>query len=481
MSEDSNNENNNGTKSTFLRSFLETHGKPVTRREMLASGAIPFAATAVMPTWLTAFANAGLAQAQDLVCSQVGQGEMPAFVQIKLNGGWSSSYNHLPTDQGGQLINMTRIGGGLAGNIPTSVAFANNALFYQQSGFLAGVTTQALPTTLARSVFVSILASSQDDSSNNAQGITGIIDRLGLKGNYLPKLGSNATITGIAAVPAVIPPSEGPLRVTRYEDILGALGVTGVLAALSNEQKASLFNTVQNLTAQQTLELAGFSGGQTLSRLLQCANISNSNLVGNTNGLNTSPLTNATFATEWGINANTATNNQNFVFASMVWNACNGNAGAISLDMGGYDYHGNPKTTTDARDNAAGVLVGRILDSFAITNKAGIIVLNTDGSVSSAESQTPGAPFVSDRGASSSIYVIAYHPTKLVTASASQIGYLNSGQAADGPLGSNIEKASAVAALQVASFAGKVAEWEMATNRMFTTTEIDSYKKITAA
>ena len=48
MSEE--NYNGNGSKK-IIKSYLEHHGRPLTRREMLTSGVIPFAATAAMPNW----------------------------------------------------------------------------------------------------------------------------------------------------------------------------------------------------------------------------------------------------------------------------------------------------------------------------------------------------------------------------------------------------------------------------------------------
>lgn len=472
------------------QSYLQNHGRPFGRREMLASGVIPFAASVAMPNWLKMFANAGVAQAQDLVCTSAAGGDMPAFVQIKLNGGAAMSYNFIPTGRGGQLLSSyARIGGGTGANIPLVTAFSNNAMFYAQSGFYTGLSSVALPTTLAKSAFVGLMVSSQDDSSMNAFGMTGMVQKLGVAGSILPSLGRAETITGIAAAPAVVAPAA-PLRVNRYEDVLGALGVEGALKDMSSDQKLKLFETVKSLTSQQVASLNGFSGGATLSRLMQCANITNTSLIGSSGNLNISPLSNNAFSTLWGINANTATSNQDFVFATMVYNAINGNAGPVSFDMGGYDYHNNARAVTDARDNAAGVVVGKTLQSFALMQKPGYIVVCSDGSVSSADSDQPGAMFTSDRGLSGCMYIIAYHPTRGIsvaldqnsTNTSQQIGYLTAGQESDTssvPTGNNPEKAAAAAFLNYVSFAGKpVSAFEAITQRVFDSAQIDLLKKI---
>lgn len=473
-----------------IESYLHSHGRPLSRREMLASGVIPFAASLAMPNWMKMFANAGVAQAQDLVCAAGGATDLPAFIQIKLNGGAAMSYNFLPTGRAGQLLSSySRIGGGTGANIPVIRAFSNQAMFYAQSGLYAGMASVVTPATFTRSAFVGMLVSSQDDSSMNAFGMTGMVEKLGLKGSILPNLGRNETISGIAAAPAIIRPSA-PLRVSSLADVEGALGVEGALAGLTAAQKTNLFNTIQGLTSHQVAGLAGLSGGQTLSRLMQCANITNTNLVGNSSSLNISPLSNAAFATLWGINNQTATNNQDFVFATMVYNSINGNAGPVSFDMGGYDYHNNPRATTDARDNLAGVVIGKTLQSLALLGKPGFIVVCSDGSVSSADSATPGAAYTSDRGLNGCLYMIAYHPSRNISVAldmnssntAQQIGFLTSGQESDSttvPTGNNPEKAAAAAFLNYMSFAGKpMSTFESITSRVFNNSEIDLLKKI---
>lgn len=472
------------------KSYLESHGRPLNRREMLASGVIPFAASVAMPNWLKMFANVGVAQAQDLVCSSAAGGDMPAFVQIKLNGGAAMSYNFIPTGKGGQLLSSYgRVGGGTGANIPLVNAFSNNAMFYAQSGFYTGLSSVVTPQTMAKSAFVGLLVSSQDDSSMNAFGMTGMVQKLGVQGSILPSLGRSETITGIAAAPAIVAPTA-PLRVTDYTDVVGALGVEGALKGLSASQKIKLFNTIQGLTAQQAASLSGLSGGATLSRLMQCANITNTSLIGSSGSLNISPLSNPALATLWGINANTATSNQDFVFATMVYNAINGNAGPVSFDMGGFDYHNNARAVTDARDNSAGVVVGKTLQSFALMQKPGYIVVCSDGSVSSADSDQPGAMFTSDRGLSGCMYIIAYHPTRGIsvaldqnsTNTSQQIGYLTAGQESDSssvPTGNNPEKAAAAAFLNYVNFAGKpTSSFEAITNRVFDSSQIDLLKKI---
>src|SRR5688500_14599146 len=125
------------TSENILTGYLKEHGKPVTRREMLASGLIPFAASFAMPTWLQIFANAGVAQAQDALCAKAGS-VLPAFIQFKANGGFAAGMNFVANAAGGQMVkDFSKYGGGTDANLPLVTEFANKAQFYAQSGFLA--------------------------------------------------------------------------------------------------------------------------------------------------------------------------------------------------------------------------------------------------------------------------------------------------------------------------------------------------------
>ena len=465
--------------------YKKAHGIPLSRREMLASGMIPFAATIAMPSWLKVFANAGVAQAEDLVCSTSAGGNLPAFVQIKLNGGAAMGYNFIANAAGGVLpTSLAKYGGGTASNLPLINGFANGAQFYAGSGFYAGLVATAQPATLMKTAFAGVPCVIGDDSSTQKLGLLGAVNDSGLRGSLIQSIGTADTITGIPATPAVTPGMEAPLNITRLEDVLGSLGVSGALSQLSSAQKSKLFSTIQNLTAGQVAAIQGLNGAETLSRLMQCANISNSTLIGNSSQLNISPLTNAAFATLWGITNATATNNQNFVFATQVQNAINGNSGPVGMSMGGYDYHGSTRAATDAKDNQAGVLVGRILESLALMQKPGFVVVCSDGAVSSDVSETPGQAWASDGGGTSCIYMMYYNPVTAPVANGFQVGQMTMGGRADDSFitGGDPEKAAAAVlynylAVAYGSAGGDAMFSKVASGISFSTVQKDLIRK----
>lgn len=461
--------------------FEHLHEKPVTRRDFLSSGLIGFSSSLVLPSFLTMLARSGSAEAQDLLCKVAGGGDMCPFIGIKLSGGAAMSANFLPLDKGGQLLpSYSKMGMGLGSSLPVDYEFANRAPFYAASGILAGIRANASAMTLANANFVGTCVRSQDDSAGNKFDITGLVVNSGLSGKILPNLGKTGTETGVNNSFAYIRP-PAPLIVGRYDDVVGSLGVSGSLGALNQTQKSSLFRTIQSLSGTQALAIQNMTGGNLLARLLGCANADNTNLIANTASLNIDPLSNATFAAAWGITNNTNKGSQDFVFATMVYNALNGNASSVNLEIGGFDYHNNTRTSGDAADLGAGNVIGKVLQSLAVMGKKGFIVVTSDGSVSSAESDTAGSPWTSDRGTAGSAYMICYDPAGAHKVKSSQLGNFTSGQVADDTFitGSSAEIAAGAIFVNYLSFNGKLSLVENYLPRVFTSVEVDLVTKIT--
>lgn len=460
--------------------FEKLHGKPISRRDFLASGLIPFSAGMMMPSWMQLLAQSGDAKAQELVCASGGNSALCPFISIKLSGGMAMSSNFVPFDQGLQMLpTYSKMGLGKAGSFGVIYEFANRAPFYEQSGLLQGLRATVSRTTFANSVFVGVPVRCQDDSANNKFDITGLVSKTGLNGKILKNLGRANTETGVNNLAAYVKPAS-PLVVRRYEDIVSALGVSGSLAQLSQNQRSQLFSTISRLTASQTEKLQNMSGGKTLTQLIQCANIDNQKLITDSGSLNIDPLANQALATAWGINNQTNKSSQDFVFATMVYNALNGNAGTINLEIGGFDYHNNTRTSGDAKDLEAGMAIGRALESLAIMGRKGYIMVTSDGGVNAPESDVPGAPWTSDRGIAGTAYIIAYEPNGRARASSFQIGQFTTGQAADDKfvLGGGPEIAAAGIYANYLAFNGATNAIETYLPRVFTTDQLSQIVKI---
>ncbi len=454
--------------------FEHLHAKPITRRDLLASGLLPFSASFAMAPLMAFFAKAGVAEAQE-GCQSLVSLDLCPIVTLNLSGGAALAANFVPHDQGRQLLpSYSKMGLGTGSAVSLDREFANQAPFSATSGVLRGLRTSAAATTLAASTFVGVCVRSQDDSAMNKFDVSGLALKAGMKGKFLPNLGVSNTDTGIRQAFALVRPSA-PLVVKRYEDILGALGISGSLAALNSDQKIRLFASVKKLSESQSAKIMDLSGGALLARLMGCAQGDNSALIADSGSLDTDPLKNPAFATAWNITNNTSKSSQDFVFASLVYNLLKGNSGPVSLEMGGYDYHDGTRTSGDTKDQAAGVVMGKILQSFAILGVKGYLVVTSDGSVSSAESDVGGAPWMSDRGTAGSAYMMSYDPAGAHMTKSFQLGQYTSGQGADDQFitGGVPEMAAAGIFANYLSFNKRTNLIETLMPRTFTTADLD--------
>jgi len=473
--------NKNDLKVKKSETFETLHSKPVTRRELLSTGLIGFTGSLMMPSFLTILARSGHAEATELLCKTAGASDLCPFIGIKLSGGGAMSANFLPLDKGQQLLSSySKMGMGSGATLPASYEFANNVLFYANSGILAGMREQATRATLMTSNFVGVCVRSQDDSSGNKFDITGLVNQAGLSGKVLPNLGKSNTATGVNNMYAYVRP-PAPLIISRYEDITGSLQIGGALGSLKSDQQSKLIKTIRGLSSLQAERIQNMTGGSILSRLLGCSQNDNYNLIANSGSLNIDPLSDAGFSQIWGINANSNKSSQDFVFASMVFNALNGNASTINLEIGGFDYHNNTRTSGDAKDLEAGRVIGRVLQSLSYLKKKGFIAVTSDGSVSSPDSEVAGGPWVSDRGTAGASYMITYDPAGPHAVKSNQLGHFTSGQAADDTFltGGNVELAAGAMFVNYLSFNKKLSLVENYLPRIFSTAEIDLITKIT--
>lgn len=437
------------------------HSKPVSRREFLAAGLIPFAASALVPGALGLLTSQN-AFAQANCSSGTGSALIP-FITLNLAGGAGLSANWTPRQASGDLLlSYSKMGQGnntganaldleTEFGVPAFPRFGGNVM----SQLLVGIRANCTPETLAGTSFIGVCVQSQDDSSRNRADASGLVFRAGLSGSYIPNLGTEATSTGIGAEAASIKP-PAPLVVNNFGDIVNSIGYTRALQGtaatngLTGEQQNKLAKLVSRLSNSQSRKLASINGVEHVKDLVECAGIKNSTLVGS-GGAAVSPATNAALLTRWGTNAGSYVANGNsdaVVFSSMVYNALMGQAGTVNLQMGGYDYHNNTRTTGDQRDNAAGATIGRILDTARILGKSVFLYVTSDGSVVSNEAPVPGqGVWTSDRGDAGSSLIFMYRPPSeggRIATTGFQIGNYTNGQVADSttPVGGSPEIAA---------------------------------------
>ncbi len=451
------------------------HAKPVTRREFLGAGLIPFAAWAVGPS-LGVLLNPLRAEAQ-AACAAASTGGFMPFITLNLSGGASLAGGIVTkTINGAVLSSYSKVGQGSGPNLSYNITkefgdmeFPGTAIGGNTAGlvskFLMGVrnprnaNNAPTPAALAKTSFIWQAVASNDDSAMNPFDVTGLVLKMGLQGGKLPNLGRSDTSTGLNAKSAVLPP-PAPFIVGNVNDLANALGYTAGLQGLTSGQKTSVARTIASLTSAQLQRMATTPAQEAVTKLIDCAGVKNVDLIA-TGGGDVNPYsvatTGAALAGIWGVPVTDRTS-QNATFGAMVYNAITGNASTVNLNLGGYDYHDSTRATGDTRDLAAGQVIGKILETADYLQKPVFIYVCSDGATVSMDSATADSPWVSDRGIAGVQYMIAFHPSGRPAVSGTQIGGFNAGQAADGsfPTGNSPELAAQAVFANYAAWNGRM-------------------------
>lgn len=456
------------------------HAKPVTRRDFLAAGIVPFSAALVLPQWVNLLlgseANAQSTGEAIVAGCPTGGSDLPPLMVLNLAGGAGLMANFVPmTMAGAPLSSYSKMGMGTA---PGLVDVFNGVKFYSASGLLAGLNAGSTATTRDKTAFAGLCVRSQDDSANNMFAIEGLVTKAGLVGANLAHLERG----GSRHQPAVISP-PAPLAISRLDDIRNSLGYAGALnGKLNVAQKQKLAKLIKDLSESQARRLMANSSGDQIKKVVECAGIKNIDLnSGTPTGISLAEElgNNAAIRTAWGNPAAGAAMN---IYANMTYNVLQGNAGCGTITLGGYDYHDNTRTTGDNLDNAAGVIIGRMLETAALMNKKLFIYVTSDGSVVSADSATAGTPWTSDRGDAGCNYVIAFDPAGRPETTGTQVGGFTNGQTADAAhmIGNSPELAAVAGFANYMSFAGQPAKFQEAAPGRLTAAQFDEVSKIKA-
>jgi hypothetical protein len=407
-----------------------------------------------------------------------GSGFVP-FITLNLSGGAALMMNYVPMDQGGNpLATYDNMG---LGRTPTIEREFGNATFAGGgvSKILEGIRASASVTTIGKTAFVGVCGRSGDDSDNNQLDASGMVMKAGLLGKNLPNLGTESgQSTGIGQSAAILAP-PAPLVVQRFDDIANSLGdgsnPKDPFARFSALQRRELFQAMADIIGMQVKGLSNTRPAEkALAQQSACAAQGNLALVTSDKG-NTDPRKDTTVAGIWGLTPTSSASSQSTVFSSLVYNSLLGNAGAVGLEMGGFDYHGNSRASTDAKDRTAGVVIGQILETAAALGTKVFLYVTSDGSVRGAVSDAPGAQWTSDRGEAGGAYMISFDPAGRPATRSNQVNYFTSGQAAfdKGALKADPARTATAVFANYLSLQGKMGLFQTVAPNVFTTAELD--------
>ena len=397
--------------------YHPNHPRPRTRREFLSQGFMLGAGSVIGGSTVTLPGNVQAQLAPDLLplvsscgIATQGAGKIP-FIAFDLAGGSNQAgSNVLVGRQGGQLDFLTTAGyerQGLPGDMVPSIVnpasqtndFIDQTLglaFHSDSAFLRGMMTRITPATAANINGAVIPARSENDTGNNPHNPMYGIAQAGADGSLLSLVGSeNSDSGGNSMAPqSMLDLSIRPTKVDRPSDVTSLVDVGDLTSVLTQDDAVAVMESIYRISDQkmQAVDIDGdpVTADDVVKDLVKCGYLKSADLAdrfGNPATLD--PAGDAEIVGSSGIfsadefNAGNRDAREFQKTASVMKMVMNGFAGAGTVEMGGYDYHGGRRAEGEVKDFRAGQCMGACLEYAAIRGVPLMLYLMSDGSLSS--------------------------------------------------------------------------------------------------
>jgi hypothetical protein len=388
------------------------HPRPVTRRQFVAQGFVAGTATVIAPTLFGLFANPRAAQAalspdlealkQSCGIAVQGAGKIP-FICIDLAGGANmAGSNVLTGGQGGQRDFLSAAGYGRLGlpgdmvpNAPNPGSATNDfiearlgLLFHLDSAFARGILERVSVTTAASVNGAVIPARSENDTGNNPHNPMYGIFRAGADGELLTLIGSQSSESGgNSMAPAyLVDASVRPTKVDRMSDVTGLVDTGKLVGLLDQDDAVRVMESIQRLADDKLARVdTGITRDAVIKDLVRCNYVKAADLTdryGDPSALN--PELDPDIVGPAGIFSRAEFDNESEFrkTAAVMKMVINGYAGAGTITMGGYDYHGQGRATGEIMDLRAGRCMGACLEYAARRGVPLMLYVFSDGSLS---------------------------------------------------------------------------------------------------
>jgi len=393
--------------------LLQTgHPRPVTRRQFVAQGFMSGAATVIAPSIFGLFANPRAAEAalspdlealkQSCGIAVQGAGKIP-FICIDLAGGANMvGSNVLVGAQGGQrdflsVAGYGRLGlpGDMVPNAPNPASPTNDFIesrlglaFHSDSAFVRGILERVSVTTAASTNGAVIPARSENDTGNNPHNPMYGIYRAGADGELLTLIGSQSSESGgNSMAPAMmVDPSVRPTKVDRTSDVTGLVDTGKLVGLLDQDDAVRVMESIQRLSDRKLARVdTGITRDAIIKDMVRCNYVKAADLTdryGDPSALN--PELDPDIVGPAGIFTQQEFQNDSEFrkTAAVMKLVVNGYAGAGTITMGGYDYHGQGRATGELRDLRAGRCMGACLEYAARRGVPLMLYVFSDGSLS---------------------------------------------------------------------------------------------------
>jgi hypothetical protein len=422
------------------------HPRPVTRRQFISQGFISGAATVIAPTVFGLFANPRAAQAalspdlealkQSCGIAVQGAGKIP-FICIDLAGGANMvGSNVLVGGTGGQLDFLSVAGYGTLGlpgdmvpNAPNPASATNDFVdrslglaFHLDSAFKRGIVERVSPTTAAAMNGAVIPARSENDTGNNPHNPMYGIFRAGADGELLTLIGSESSESGGNSMSPVgmVNVSVRPTKVDRTSDVTGLVDTGKLVGLLDQADAVRVMESIQRLSDRKLARVdTMITRDAVIKDLVRCNYVKAADLTdryGDPSALN--PELDPDIVGPAGIFTRAEFDNDDEFrkTAAVMKLVINGYAGAGTITMGGYDYHGQGRATGELRDLRAGRCMGACLEYAARRGVPLMLYVFSDGSLSAdgvADNSVDGRgkfDWTSDNQQTAASFFLVYNP-----------------------------------------------------------------------
>ena len=438
------------TKADFDKPLLHPdHPRPVTRRQFLSQGFISGTGLTLGGGFMSLFANPRKAYAElspDLAgllqnpcqISTSGAGKIP-FICFDLAGGANmAGSNVLVGREGGQRDFLSTNGyerQGLPGDMVPGLTdpvtgddYANFDLglgFHLDSAFRRGIMASLTPGREANINGAVIPARSDNDTGNNPHNPMYGIARAGADGSILTLAGSENTDSGGNSVlPAMLmDPELRPTKVDRPSDVVNLVD-TGELVGILTEQDAkAVMESVYRISERKMGSVnTQITSDAVIKEMINCGYLKAADIADRFAGVPIDPGLDPEIVGPTGIftaeefNGNDRDAREFQKTASVMKLVMNGFAGAGTIEMGGYDYHGGARAEGEVKDFRAGRCMGACLEYAARIGVPLMMYVFSDGSLSSngaidnsVEGRGKGE-WVSDNSSTAGSFFLVYNP-----------------------------------------------------------------------
>jgi hypothetical protein len=388
------------------------HPVPVTRRQFIAQGLMGGLGTVIAPGVFSLFANPRLAEAalspdlealkQSCGIAVQGAGRIP-FICIDLAGGANMvGSNVLVGGREGQLDFLSAAGyarlglpGDMVPNAPNPGSVTNDWIdeqlglrFHSDSAFLRGIVDRIGTGTAAGINGAVIPARSENDTGNNPHNPMYGIYRAGADGELLTLVGSRSSESGgnSMAPASMVDVSARPTKIDRTSDVTGLVDTGKLVGLLDQDDAVAVMESIQRLSDRKLERVdTGITRDAVIKDLVRCNYVKAADLTdryGDPSALN--PELDPDIVGAGGIfSRDEFDGDAEFRKTAAVMKlVVNGFAGAGTITMGGYDYHGQGRATGELRDLRAGRCMGACLEYAARRGVPLMLYVFSDGSLS---------------------------------------------------------------------------------------------------